>query len=104
MSAFFGFSIYTNEEKKNPVKNLLERTVSLAKFMCDYYGGTNVEMNFYLMFLIMIKNSRFGDYFYPLIPNGYMTTNDFCLLFANELEKFLNNETDNCNNSNFNSN
>ena len=84
---------------------MLERTVNLAKFMCDYYGGTqHIEMNLYLMFLIMIKNSRFADYLYPLIPNGYMATNDFCLLFANELENFLNNEITNCNNSNFNSN
>ena len=52
----------------------------------------------------MIKNSRFSDYFYPLIPNGYMTKNGFCLFFAIELEKFLNNEIANYNNSNFNSN
>ena len=61
------------KKKKNLVKNLLERSVNLAKFMSDYYNGTNAEMNLYLMFLIMIKNSIFSDYFYPLIPNGYMT-------------------------------
>ena len=52
MSALFDFSIYTNEEKKNLVNNLL------AKFMCDRYGGMNVEVNLNLMFLIMIKNSK----------------------------------------------
>ena len=36
------------------------------------------------MFLIMIENSRFCDYFYPLIPNDYKTENDFCLFFATE--------------------
>ena len=104
MSAFFYFSIYTNEEKKNLVKNLLERNVNLAKFMCDYYDGTNMEMNIHLMFLKMLKNSRFTDYFYPLIPNGYMTTDICCLFFANELKKCLDNEIANSNNSNFNSN
>ena len=104
MSICFDFSIYTNEEKKNLVKNFLERSVNLAEFMGDYYNGTNIEMNLYFMFLIMIKNSRFSDYFYPLISNGYMTKNDFCLFFVIELEKFLNNEIANRNNSNFNSN
>ena len=46
------------KKKKNLVKNLLERTVNLAKFMCDCYGGMNVEVNLNLMFLIMIKNSK----------------------------------------------
>ena len=92
------------KKKKNLVKNLLERSVNLAKFMSDYYNGTNIETNLYLMFLIMIKNSRFSDYFYPLILNGYMTKYDFCLFFATELEKFLNNEIANRNNSNFNGN
>lgn len=52
--------------------------------MSDYYNGTNIEMKLYLMFLIMIENSRFCDYFYPLIPNDYKTENDFCLFFATE--------------------
>ena len=86
MSVCFDFSIYTNEEKKNLVKNLLEGCVNLAKCMSDYYTGTNIEMTLYLMFLIMIKNSRFSDYFYPSILNGYMTKNNFCLFFAIELE------------------
>ena len=103
MSICFDLSIYTNEEKKSLVKNLLEKSVNLAKFMGDY-NGKNIEMNLYFMLLIMIENSRFSDYFYPLISNGYMTKNDFCLFFVIELEKFLNNEIANCNNSNFNSN
>ena len=46
----------------------------------------------------MIKNSRFSHCFHPLIPNGYMTTDNFCLFFANELKKFLDNEFANSNN------
>ena len=83
---------------------MLEKNVNLAKFMSDYCGGTNIELNIHLIFLTMIKNSRFSDYFYPLIPNGHVSVDNFRLFFANELKKFLNDEIANSNNFHFNSN
>lgn len=44
--------------KKNLIKDLLEKQVDLAKLKADSYNGGSVEMNIYLIFMIMMKNSN----------------------------------------------
>lgn len=44
--------------KKNLIKDLLKKQVDLAKLTTDSYNGGSVEMNIYLIFMIMMKNSN----------------------------------------------
>lgn len=44
--------------KKNLIKDLLKKQVDLAKLTADSYNGGSVEMNIYLIFMIMMKNSN----------------------------------------------
>ena len=44
--------------KKNLIKDLLEKQVDLAKLTADSCNGGSVEMNIYLIFMIMMKNSN----------------------------------------------
>ena len=60
----------TPAEKKELVSNLLEKQKSLAEFLIRSYPA-DIDLRICLMFVCMICSSKFGDYFFQLIPNSY---------------------------------
>ena len=63
--------------------------MELAKFLANYYGGTNVSLNIHLMFMMMVKHSHFSEFFAEKIPNSMLTKTEFANLFSSELDSYV---------------
>ena len=86
----FDFSQYLTVEKKELIKNLLQRQVDLAKMIADYHRGQNIDTNGCFSFMILIKHSNFRNIFFEKIENRSMTQDNFANFFVQELEKYIN--------------
>ena len=55
--------------------------------MADFYQDIN--LNIYLIFIVLIKHCTFVEWFAPEIPNGIISKHDFARFIAIELDNYL---------------
>ena len=84
---YFDFTNYTLQQKIDLIKELLDRQKNLAASLANV--TENIDLNMYLMFMIMVMNLPFAKYFAPFIPSGRMEEDYFCHLFAAKLNEYL---------------
>ena len=93
MAETMDFSQYSLLEKK--YQKIAKKQMELAKFLADYYGGTNVSLNIHLMFIIMVKHSNFSEFCAKKIPNSILIETEFANLFSSEVDSCVVNHNSN---------